>query len=65
MKKLSTGQDSTLKNWRTLAIIFFGVNSKAVQYIDDKITINPHGDAEEVLCDEEQFIQALIHINNR
>lgn len=59
MKKLSTGDDSTLANYRKLAAAVFGEDSKAVAFLDKKIEDSPNGDAEEVLVDEGQMIQMM------
>ena len=57
MKKLSTGDDSTLKNYRLLAKAYFGEESKAVSFLDQKIADSPNGENEEVLADERQMLQ--------
>ena len=49
MKILSTGQESTLGNYRELVAVFFGEQSPATKYIDDKISESPNGADEEVL----------------
>lgn len=59
MKKLSTGADSTLKEYRKLAIIVFGEGSKAVEFLDDKIKESANGEDEEVLADEGQMVMLL------
>ena len=59
MKKLSTGDDSTLASYRKLASLFFGERSKAVQFIDAKISISPDGQNEEVFADESQMVNLL------
>jgi hypothetical protein len=59
MKVLSTGQDSTLGNYRDLAAAVFGHESKAVKYLDDHITNSPDGRDEEVMADESQMIYLL------
>ncbi len=56
MKKLSTGEDSTLKNWKKLTLSVFGYGP-AVDFLDKKII--EQGENEEVLADEAQFINAL------
>lgn len=57
--KLSTGDDSTLGSYRKLASIFFGENSKAVTFLDEKIAGSPEGENEEVLADERQMVYVL------
>jgi hypothetical protein len=59
MIKLSTGDDSTLGNYRRLAAMFYGEASKAVKFLDDKIAASPKGEDEEVLADETQMIYLL------
>lgn len=59
MKKLSTGEDSTLGNYRRLAAICFGVSSNAVEFLNKKISETPLGEMEEVLADESQMILLL------
>ncbi len=65
-KLLSTGQPSTLKNWLLTATAFFGEQSKAIEFLKKKIAESPHGENEEVIADEAQFIQVLadIHAKN-
>ena len=57
MKKLSTGDDATLGNYRKFSVIVFGEDSKAVEFIDSKIAES--GEQEEVLADEAQMINLL------
>ena len=57
MKKLSTGDDSTLGNYRKLAAVFFGEDSGGVKYLDKKIA--EQGEEEEVVADEGQMIYLL------
>lgn len=63
MKKLSTGDNSTLGNYRKLATGFFGENSNAVKFLDKKI--NKQGENEEVIKDERQTILLLAHLTNK
>jgi hypothetical protein len=56
MKKLSTGQPSTLGSYKKLAKIF---GNKAVAFIQSKIDESPNGESEEVLADERQMLQLL------
>lgn len=60
MIKLSTGDDSTLENYRKLCVAFFGENSKATKFIDDKIKESPNREKEEVLQDENQMVLLLL-----
>ena len=57
MNKLSTGQDSTLGNYRRLAKLMF--SDKAVEFLDQKIKDSPRGENEEVIADEGQMIYLL------
>jgi hypothetical protein len=59
MKKLSTGADSTLKEYRKLASVVFGEMSKAVEFIDGKIRESANGEDEEVIADEGQMVMLL------
>ncbi len=62
MQKLTSGQDSTLGNYRKMALLFFGKDSEAVKFLDTKITESSNGEEEEVLADETQMIQLLGNI---
>lgn len=57
MKKLSTGIDSTLGNYRKIAVSLFGEQSNAVKFLDDKI--KRLGEDEEVISDERQMLYLL------
>ena len=59
MKKMSTGQDSTLGEYRKNAAAVFGEDSKAVEFLDKQIAESPDGADEEVLADEGQMILVL------
>jgi len=59
MITLSTGQDSTLGNYRDMAAVFFGEGSPQVKFIDDTIAEHPHGRDEEVIADESQMLMLL------
>lgn len=59
MKKLSTGQDSTLGNYRDLSAVFFGEDSPQVKFLDEKIAADPNGRDGEVIADEGQMIYLL------
>ena len=60
MRKLSTGDDATLGNYRKLVIALFGQESKAVKFLDGKIDQSPNGENEEVIVDESQMIYLLV-----
>ena len=60
MKKLSTGDNSTLGNYRKLASVIFGEKSTAVKFLDKKI--EEQGENEEVIQDETQMIYLLANL---
>lgn len=62
MHKLSTGHDSTLGNYRILTAAFFGEDSPAVKFLDDKIAID--GADAEVIQDEGQMLYMLNTLHN-
>ena len=53
MRKLSTGDPSTLGSYKRIAKIF---GDKAVNFIQTKIDESPNGENEEVLADERQML---------
>ncbi len=57
MQKLSTGEDSTLGNYRKMAVAVFGDSSPAVKFLDDKIVAQ--GEDEEVIASESQVLMML------
>lgn len=59
MQKMSTGDDATLGNYRKMAVLFFGAESKAVKFLDEKIAASPNGENEEVVVDESQMVYLL------
>lgn len=59
MKKLSTGDDTTLGNYRKLAAALFGESSNPVRFLDGKIADSPQGANEVVLADERQMVYLL------
>jgi len=56
MKKLSTGEDSTLGTYKKMCVLF---GKKAEAFIQSKIDESPNGEDEEVIADERQMIQLL------
>ena len=54
MRKISTGEDATLGNYKKIATVF---GPKAVQFIQGKIDDSPNGENEEVIQDEIQVLQ--------
>lgn len=65
MRTLSTGMDSTLGNYRKMAVMFMGANSKAVKFLDKKIADSPNGENEEVIADERQMVTMLFEIERQ
>lgn len=59
MHKLSTGDDSTLGNYRKMAEAVFGKDSQPVKFLDSKIAESPKGEAEEVIANESQMVMLL------
>ena len=64
MKKISTGESSTLKTYRNIAAILKGSTSAAVRFIDKKIADSPNGENEEVLSDEGQMLYLLMNVRD-
>ena len=64
MKKLSTGQDSTLGEYRKLTVAMMGEDSEAVKFLDERIAESPVGKNDEVIADEGQMIYLLMSIHN-
>jgi len=62
MRKLSTGDDSTLGSYKKLTAIVLGEESAAVQYLNKKISESPKGENEEVLADESQMLLMLFSL---
>lgn len=65
MKKLSTGDPSTLGSYLKLCKALFGSESKATKFIEDKIKEARNGENEEVLADERQMLYALVTLANQ
>ena len=63
MKKISTGQDSTLENWIYLCIAIMGAESPATLFLKERAAESPNGMKEEVIADETQLILALVDMN--
>jgi len=63
MKKLSTGQDSTLGEYRKLTVALLGEDSAAIKFLDEKIAESPVGKNDEVITDESQMIYLLTNIH--
>jgi len=57
MRKLSTGADSTLGEWKKLVDAFFGADSPQAKFINDKI--DKQGEDMEVIADEGQMLMVL------
>jgi hypothetical protein len=63
MRKMSTGEDSTLGAHRKMAVAVFGKDSPAVKFLDKKIAESPDGEKEEVIVPEEQLVMLLGQIH--
>jgi len=62
MKYISTGEPSTLKTYRKIALFLNNSNEESigVKFIDGKIKESPLGEDEEVLADESQMIHFIM-----
>lgn len=63
MRKLSTGDDATLGNYLILTKVFFGEESRAVTFLENKIAESPNGEDEQVITEEGQMIHLLGRIH--
>ncbi len=61
MIKLSTGVDATLGNYLKLATVVFGKESKAVKFLEEKISKDREND--EVIAPESQMVYLLGQIH--
>jgi hypothetical protein len=59
---LSTGEPSTLGNYRKLAAAFFGEDGAAVRFIDEHIAADPDGEEGVVVADERQMVYLLLEL---
>ena len=61
---ISTGQPSTLKTYRGIALALTGGDeqSRAVQFFDDKIKDSPNGEDEGVIADEGQMMLLIAQL---
>lgn len=57
MRKMSTGDDATLGNYRKMCAAFFGEDSKATKFLDEKIAAGSADD--EVIQHESQMVMLL------
>lgn len=62
MRKLSTGQDSTIKSYIENATAVFGEDSPAVAFLKKKAADAPNGENEEVIAEESQVLALLAHM---
>jgi hypothetical protein len=62
-KLLSTGEPSTLGVYRKMASALFGMDSKAVAFLDQKII--EQGEGEQVIANEGQMIQLLFQLHTK
>jgi len=65
MNKMSTGQDSTLGNWRKMWSTFFGVNNEGYRWLTKAINESKDGENEEVITDEGQLLYALVEMSRK
>lgn len=63
MTKLSTGDNATLGNYLKLAILVFGKKSKAVKFLEEKIS--KQGENEGVIAPESQMIYLLGQLHTK
>jgi hypothetical protein len=64
VKRLSTGEPSTLGAYRHLAFMMSGFNetSKVVQLFDEKIARSPYGPHQEVVEEELIMVELIIYL---
>ena len=60
MRKISTGDDSTLGTYRKLALLVGGEGSLAVKFLDKKIA--EQGADQEVIAAEDQMIKLILDL---
>lgn len=63
VRKMSNGIDSTLENWINMTSLFFGEDSPATKFLQEKVAKSPNGLQEEVIEDERQLIMTLHMMN--
>lgn len=63
MRKLTTGDASTLGNWLALTRATLGENSPAATFLQKKIDAAANGEQEEVIADESQLLRVLMQIH--
>lgn len=61
---ISTGEPSTLRTYRKMAAIFFGEDSAATAFLDEKIAESPNGADEEVVQHETQVLYLLANLSS-
>lgn len=62
MPIISTGHPSTLATYRMLSAGLWGEDSRAVAFIEKKISESPNGADEGVIADETQMLMLLAQI---
>lgn len=65
MIKLSTGQDSTYKNYIILAETFFGKDSASVAFLKDRMSAAQETEDAEIIAPESQMIFLLNEIHHK
>lgn len=63
MIKLSTGEDSTLGNYKKLVESMLGLDSPALLFLNEKIKNSDKKEDEEVLADEGQMVYLLMNMH--
>ena len=61
-RKLSTGEDSTLGNYRKLCVAVWGERSAPVKFIDHKISESPRGADEPVIQSEKEMLELFCNL---
>ena len=65
MRKISTGENSTLGTYRKIAVLMSGEESKAVEFLDRKISESPNGEDEEVIQDKRQMLLLIVSLETQ
>ena len=63
IRKLSTGEEPTLGNYRKMAKLLFGENSNAVFWMDLKISAEEEGADTVILVEERQVVWGMHKMN--
>ena len=60
MKNLSTGEPSTLKTYRQIAVAMGGEDTAATKFFDNKIKESTKGEDEVVIAEESQMMYLIV-----